>query len=135
MDVVCALMFYGNKFLLAERADGQGWEFPGGKVASRESHTHALLRELHEEFCLNLSDPIFHPIGQVRTHKICLHAYLLKLPPRCLWTPNEHRSVSWFHFEELSWMPLCRADQILLKEYGDSIMQLAQANRPSSEPG
>jgi 8-oxo-dGTP diphosphatase len=51
--VAAALFDAGGRVLIAERPAGKHmagwWEFPGGKVASDESDTQALVRELREE--------------------------------------------------------------------------------------
>ena len=52
--VVASIIQKNNKFLLAQRAKKdtlyQKWEFPGGKLESRETYEECLKRELYEEF-------------------------------------------------------------------------------------
>ena len=53
IEVVCAVVFDGDRVLLVQRPPGGRhgdlWEFPGGKVEAGETHVQALARELEEE--------------------------------------------------------------------------------------
>ena len=114
MEVVCAILYYKKKILVAQRSldkdHGGSWEFPGGKIQGRESHEQALSRELQEELNLKISD--FSFVGTVNDQNITLHAYKSQfIPP---YTPNEHRSVAWASPESLSSYSLCHNDIALL---------------------
>jgi mutator protein MutT len=56
--VVAAVIEREDRFLVTRRQHGVHlagfWEFPGGKVADRESHIQALCREIHEELDVNI---------------------------------------------------------------------------------
>lgn len=59
IKVVAALIEKNNKVLLARRSTGDPnvlgkWEFPGGKVEPKEDESHAIEREIMEEFELNV---------------------------------------------------------------------------------
>jgi len=59
--VVAGLVFdAGGRVLIAQRPTGKAlagrWEFPGGKVAAGESARAALVRELHEEIGIEVTD-------------------------------------------------------------------------------
>lgn len=59
INVVAALIFKGNKVLIAKRSTGDKnvlgkWEFPGGKVEPEETDEHAIEREIDEEFELKI---------------------------------------------------------------------------------
>jgi 8-oxo-dGTP diphosphatase len=61
VEVAAAVMLRddGNEFLLAQRPAGKVyagyWEFPGGKVEAGESVRAALIRELHEELGIRVT--------------------------------------------------------------------------------
>ena len=54
IEVVAAVIYKNNKFLIAKRnskkSQGGLWEFPGGKVECNETYEQALVREIKEEF-------------------------------------------------------------------------------------
>ncbi len=57
-DVVAAILIKDNKMLIAQRAASDPlaglWEFPGGKVEEGESPEQSLVREMREEFCIEV---------------------------------------------------------------------------------
>lgn len=63
-DVVAAILINKDKVLIAQRADNDPlaglWEFSGGKIEEGESHEQSLIREMQEEFCINIEAPISH---------------------------------------------------------------------------
>jgi 8-oxo-dGTP diphosphatase len=59
ITVVAALIKKNNKYLIAKRSTGSEevlgkWEFPGGKVEEGETEECALVREIKEEFEMNI---------------------------------------------------------------------------------
>ena len=58
-EVVAALIWQGNKFMICQRsahkARGLLWEFVGGKVEPGESKEEALIRECQEGLAVTLS--------------------------------------------------------------------------------
>lgn len=59
IKVAIAIIIKANKMLIARRNYGkyQGkWEFVGGKVKTNETSSEALIREVYEEFNLNLDN-------------------------------------------------------------------------------
>ena len=59
IEVVAALIWQGNKFMICQRpahkARGLLWEFVGGKVEPGETKEEALIRECREELAVMLS--------------------------------------------------------------------------------
>jgi len=57
---VKALIFNNDKILLLKKSDKEDvnpndWDIPGGRVKYLEKPEQALLREIYEETCLNVS--------------------------------------------------------------------------------
>lgn len=85
IDVAAAIIFSGDRFLIARRAphkDQAGfWEFPGGKLEANEEPSECLIREISEELSLkicvvnHLTDNVFaYPDKTIN-----LKAYICKL--------------------------------------------------------
>jgi 8-oxo-dGTP diphosphatase len=64
--VACALIDTDKRVLLAQRPEGKAmaglWEFPGGKVEPGERPEETLIRELHEEIGITVSEPCLAPL-------------------------------------------------------------------------
>ncbi len=64
--VACALIDADKRVLLAQRPEGKPmaglWEFPGGKVEPGERPEATLIRELHEELGITVSEPCLAPL-------------------------------------------------------------------------
>ena len=64
--VACALVDADKRILLAQRPEGKTlaglWEFPGGKVEPGERPEQTLIRELHEELGIDVSEPCLAPL-------------------------------------------------------------------------
>ena len=64
--VACALIDADKRILLAQRPEGKSmvglWEFPGGKVEPGERPETTLIRELHEEIGITVSEPCLAPL-------------------------------------------------------------------------
>lgn len=58
IDVVAGVIHRDGKVLIARRNDdkhmGGLWEFPGGKIEEGETPQQCIVRELFEEFCINV---------------------------------------------------------------------------------
>ncbi|MEH6645563.1 (deoxy)nucleoside triphosphate pyrophosphohydrolase [Sulfitobacter sp.] len=61
-----ALIDVDGRVLLAQRPEGKSmaglWEFPGGKIEVGETPEAALIRELHEELCINTWSSCLAPL-------------------------------------------------------------------------
>ena len=64
--VACALIDADKRILLAQRPPGKAlaglWEFPGGKIEPGERPEQTLIRELHEEIGITVSEPCLAPL-------------------------------------------------------------------------
>jgi 8-oxo-dGTP diphosphatase len=64
--VACALIDTDKRVLLAQRPEGKAmaglWEFPGGKVEPGERPETTLIRELHEEIGITVSEACLAPL-------------------------------------------------------------------------
>lgn len=64
--VACALVDGDGRVLLAKRPPGKAmaglWEFPGGKVHEGERPEEALIRELHEELGIDVTESCLAPL-------------------------------------------------------------------------
>jgi 8-oxo-dGTP diphosphatase len=62
----CALVDVDGRVLIAKRPEGKPmaglWEFPGGKVEPDERPETALIRELHEELGIDVSEACLAPL-------------------------------------------------------------------------
>jgi 8-oxo-dGTP diphosphatase len=101
--VVAAVIERDDSFLLTQRlADTHlagFWEFPGGKIASGETHTDALIREIREELDsgVEVGPLVFETEHDYPDRRISLHFYrctLLGLPRPLLgqqmrWVPRD----------------------------------------------
>jgi len=65
--VACALIDLDGRVLLAKRPEGKSfaglWEFPGGKVEPGERPEDAVIRELHEELGIDISESCLAPLS------------------------------------------------------------------------
>ena len=64
--VACALIDADKRVLIAQRPEGKAlaglWEFPGGKIEPGERPEQTLIRELHEEIGITVSEACLAPL-------------------------------------------------------------------------
>ena len=106
-----------QRFFVAERSDGLGWEFPGGKLDPGEEPRAALRREILEE--LGCEVDVQSLLGQsevlVNERIITMDAYLTFCDPTTL-VLKEHLAGEWITTNEVydfHWAP---ADIPLLQD-------------------
>ena len=118
--VACALVDADKRVLIAQRPEGKAlaglWEFPGGKVAPGERPEQALIRELHEELGIDVSEPCLAPLT------FASHAYeafhlLMPLYVARKWqgdvTPQQGQEITWVRANRLVDYAMPPADEPL----------------------
>ena len=121
VDVVAALIWKNNKFMICQRpahkARGLLWEFVGGKVESGETKEQALIRECREELNVILSVgemfiELIHEYPDITVHLTLFNATIADGEPQKL----EHKDIQWITPSEISNYEFCPADEEILKE-------------------
>ena len=112
IEVVAAVILHDGKFFATQRGYGEWkdwWEFPGGKVESREVPEDALVREIREELATEIE------VGELLTtieynypqFHLTMHCYICKIKTGSLML-LEHEAARWLTLEELDsikWLP------------------------------
>lgn len=112
IEVVAAVIYNENSFLAMQRGYGEFtglWEFPGGKIETRETQQEALAREIKEELGIEISVEHFicttehdYPHFHLTMHSYFCHIIKGSIELR------EHKSALWLKSEELNtinWLP------------------------------
>ncbi len=121
IDVVAALLWERDKFLICQRPAGKSrgmlWEFPGGRVEPGETLQQGLARECSEALAVTMQ--VGNPFMQI------MHEYpdlLIRLTLfQCILDTGipqalEHHATQWVHPSLAEEYPFCPADARLLKE-------------------
>jgi 8-oxo-dGTP diphosphatase len=118
-EVVAALIWQGNKFMICQRpahkARGLLWEFVGGKVEPGETKEQALIRECREELAITLSVgdvfmDVVHKYPDLKVHLTLFNAIIADGEPQKL----EHNDIQWITPSEISNFEFCPADDEIL---------------------
>jgi 8-oxo-dGTP diphosphatase len=117
----CALIDIDTRVLLARRPEGKKmaglWEFPGGKLDAGETPEVALIRELHEELGIDVTEACLAPFA------FASHAYphfhlLMPLFLCRRWkgipTGREGQELTWVRPQRLGDYPMPPADKPLI---------------------
>lgn len=108
--VSAAVLLRGDEFLLARRPEGKvyagWWEFPGGKVEAGESFHDALVRELHEELGISITQAtpwltreFVYPHATVRIRFFRVTAWDGEIHP------HEHDATAWLRIDDYTAKP------------------------------
>ena len=121
VDVVAALIWNGDKFMICQRpahkARGLLWEFVGGKVEPGETKEQALIRECREELDVTLSVgdafmDVIHEYPDLTVHLSLFNATIAEGEPQKL----EHNDIQWIAPDEIQNYDFCPADEEILKK-------------------
>jgi len=115
--VACALIDIDGRVLLTKRPEGRSmaglWEFPGGKVEDRETPEEALIRELHEELRIDVSESCLAPFTfashEYETFHLLMPLYLCRQWEGDI-DPQEEQEITWVKPNRLRDFPMPPAD-------------------------
>ena len=120
VEVVAALVWDKNKFLICQRPEGKArgllWEFVGGKVEKGETKEQALIRECREELeiVIAVGDvfmDVIHNYPDIDVHLTLFNAKITEGTPVML----EHNDIKWIGVEEIPAYSFCPADEQILE--------------------
>ena len=120
-EVVAALIWQGNKFMICQRpahkARGLLWEFVGGKVEPGETPEEALVRECREELDVTLQvgelyTEVTHVYPDLTVHLSLFHASIREGMPQKL----EHNDIQFIAPSEIPNYDFCPADVEILQK-------------------
>ena len=120
-EVVAALVWYGDKFMICQRpahkARGLLWEFVGGKVEKGESKADALVRECKEELDIivepkDIYMELVHEYPDITVRLTLYNAVIKEGEPKML----EHNDIKWITASEIPQFDFCPADEEILRK-------------------
>ena len=121
VEVVAALIFEGDRFLICQRPANKArallWEFVGGKVEPGETKEEALVRECREELDITLSvgdvfTEVTHEYPDITVHLTLFLSKIAEGTPKLL----EHHALQWITPAEIPEYEFCPADTEILKQ-------------------
>ena len=127
--VACALIDADRRVLLAQRPPGRTmaglWEFPGGKVEPGERPETTLIRELHEEIGITVSEACLAPLT-FASHAYADFHLLMPLYVCRRWegivTPREGQDLAWVRAGKLRDYSMPPADLPLIPHLVDLLI-------------
>jgi 8-oxo-dGTP diphosphatase len=127
--VACALVDADKRILLAQRPEGKTlaglWEFPGGKVEPGERPETTLIRELHEEIGITVSEPCLAPLTfashTYETFHLLMPLYICRRWEGFV-TAREGQALAWVRPNKLRDYPMPPADIPLIPHLEDLLL-------------
>ena len=120
VDVVAALIWKGEKFMICQRpahkARGLLWEFVGGKTEPGETMEAALIRECREELAIDVQvgdvfTQVIHEYPDILIRLTLFHCTILEGEPQLL----EHNELRWISPVQIPDYSFCPADKDILE--------------------
>jgi 8-oxo-dGTP diphosphatase len=127
--VAVALIDPDGRVLLAQRPEGKTlaglWEFPGGKVEPGERPEQTLIRELHEELGIDVSEPCLAPLTfashAYETFHLLMPLYICRRWEGQVMS-REGQNLAWVRANKLRDYPMPPADIPLLPPLIDLLL-------------
>ena len=116
-----ALIDVDGRVLICQRPQGKAlaglWEFPGGKVEAGETPEACLIRELHEELGIEVTEACLAPFvfasHAYETFHLLMPLYLIRRWSGSV-TAREHAAMAWVKPVKLGDYPMPPADEPLV---------------------
>ena len=127
--VACALVDTDKRVLIAQRPQDKAmaglWEFPGGKVEPGERPETTLIRELHEEIGITVSEACLAPLT-FASHAYASFHLLMPLYICRRWeglvVAREGQNLAWVRANKLRDYPMPAADVPLIPHLQDLLL-------------
>lgn len=111
--VVAALLVESGRVLLCHRSASRAWypnvwDFPGGHIEDGETPSAALVRELHEELGVFISEPVGPAFAHVSGSEVDCRFWVIKEwsgIPRIV-SLSEHDDLRWWSPDAIGDLPL-----------------------------
>ena len=125
----CALIDPDGRVLITQRPTGKSmaglWEFPGGKVEPGERPETTLIRELHEEIGITVSEACLAPLT-FASHAYASFHLLMPLYICQRWeglvVAREGQNLAWVRANKLRDYPMPAADIPLIPHLQDLLL-------------
>jgi 8-oxo-dGTP diphosphatase len=120
-NVTCAIVYFGNKILVAQRSNIMKlplkWEFPGGKIENNETEAESILREIKEEINIEIEivERLSNNIHDYGNFKINLIPFIAKYVSGDI-VLTEHINYKLLDINELNTLDWADADLPILTE-------------------